>query len=216
MPDLHTLLYTECPNILAKCSEFESAPTLRAVVGASELSFLQDGLPEAENKQDRVTKTLHYLVPRPKSEGTKNLVALLYLLARHRDPQDQLHGELIRLAQDIARLSVQQVEIPIVIMAMTQVEAVNIVNGTAFSHSQARQGASNKFGQLDNLLKAQGLINLATRYGDRREDWKIEIQSRSDSTFTTIEDLIVETIDRINRTHYTSGILTNGASFDYS
>jgi hypothetical protein len=53
-----TAIYNPCLILLRQCTQFASAYSLAALFVTHELTPFRDGLPDADSKEDRITKVV--------------------------------------------------------------------------------------------------------------------------------------------------------------
>lgn len=201
MTSLPLHLYSDCQAVLTKCSQLESHSSLKAMFVIAELAPYKDTLPEAQDKKDRIDKTIDFLISRTIPEAKNNLLLLfIEALAMRYSKGDQLHEDLLALKLKIADWlnKYAVIEIPIVSLAMTRNEAERVINGAVFSDPNIPPVFSNNFSTLRALLNEHGVTDLCALYGERREDWKIGYQSSNGSHFVTVEKVITDAMDYIN------------------
>ena len=99
--NLSVELYKRCRRLLLECEEFSDTGTLAALFVIEDLANLRVGLPSARNINDRVDKTIAYLLHKGAAEGTGYIVILLETLRDRRSGTDYQRRELDELLESI-------------------------------------------------------------------------------------------------------------------
>jgi len=86
---------------LTACDEFHGPRQLYAVMGVDKLKPFQTGLPGADNLGARVDVTIEYLSEKRHASGENALVLLLRILGARYDSEDERHGRLLALADQL-------------------------------------------------------------------------------------------------------------------
>jgi len=194
-------LYRRCFDALLQCQEFSSHEALQALFVVSELMPFGDVLPRAETMSDRVAQLIAYLVAIRLSDGRPVLPIFLATLRNRLRPGDALRDQLAALVQDIEQelsnieFIGETVDIPFVIVAMTQDEASALLGGTVFDSPEVAPSERLRFEQLEKAPGEHITEEFLSRYGERREDWIPFAGSPS-----TIFEIVSEVIDRTNET----------------
>ena len=196
MTGLPSNLYTECYETLLECSEFESQGALEALFVNADLVPFKNKIPEANNKDERVTQTIDYLLRKRLADGQWVFVQFLSALRTKYDAEDALHGQLSKLIVNVdgelKQLSV--VRIPFVVVAMTKEQAQALDNETVFDDQEVAPAERVRFRAFKQALQAHGIDDLPGFYADERGAWK-----PYSSSHWSIEEIIVETFDAVNK-----------------
>lgn len=99
LPDLYKRLL----DTLVAHPQFESNEKLRAVFIDARIHPWRNTLPQADDVDTRVRRTIDYLYERHNAEGKNALVLLLQVLSECVDPGDALCGELSALADEVEK-----------------------------------------------------------------------------------------------------------------
>ncbi len=91
---LSRTLRTRCIAVLKQCKEFETHKDLKAVFIVDGLSVFQSGLPEAGDKDQRVSRTINYLLQKKIDGGETVFLLFLRALLDNYNERDQLYTEL--------------------------------------------------------------------------------------------------------------------------
>ena len=95
-------LYQPLRQALLRCAEFGSQRQLDAVFSSIDaLSPFWDRLPTADDRAERVDVTIGYLIRNRRSTGENALVLFLRALSGNYDLNNELHGRLIALADQL-------------------------------------------------------------------------------------------------------------------
>ncbi len=188
-------LVTRCHEVLSRCDEFESHQRLRAVFVTEELVIYQNGLPEARSKAERVSATVDYLRLKYLKSAQPILPFLLAALHELHDAEDGLKAELESLQIDVQQTlsAVQTIEIPLVIMAMKQEEASELLNESFFDNPEMAPIERIRFDELKQSLNEHGIQDWDSHYQAQRDLWKPHTASDR-----TIHDIVVQIIDHLN------------------
>lgn len=189
-------LYTRCRATLLKCGEFDSHASLQAVFVTAELVLYQDGLPTGSSKKERVSKTIDYLLLRRLSDGRAVFPSFLAALRDRYNPGDELHDELGKRCSEVEQElnKVEVIDIPFVVVAMTNDEATDLIAETVFDDPTVAPVERARFQQFRESLQKHGITDLSSHYGERREDWKPHVCQQS-----TINEIILGIADLTNQ-----------------
>jgi hypothetical protein len=168
---LPTHLYRRCRATFLKCSQFESHTTLRAVFTAGDLSTYRNGLPEADNKEDRVDSVLDYLLEQAFRESQPVIVEFIEMLCIKYQPDHPIYAELQTLHNDIGQEFDGAVEIPFVVAAMTAEESQALFSESVFNHPAVAPEERIKFQAFKQALLTHVPAECADRYGSERDAW---------------------------------------------
>ena len=94
-------LYNRCRDVLLQCSEFDNDAALRSVFVTDELYPFRGGLPEATTKNERVDKTLDYLLSNRLSDGQSVFLIFVIALRDRHQTGDALRDDLVALVEAI-------------------------------------------------------------------------------------------------------------------
>ena len=92
------------------------------------------------------------------------------------------------------------VEIPFIVLAMTQPQIQERLEGNIFQHPEVLPIAGDRFTEHKKLLASDGIENLRELYGNTPEDWMPH-----DYWGATIEQVIWETLNHHNEEHLRPG-----------
>ncbi len=165
--------------ILQQCSQFVSQESLAAVfITDLVLTKYTAYLPEASDPNSRVDKVTAYLLMRGREEGIWIFVLFLQALARRQPENSTLRQGLQDLATRINSelQGVNVIEIPFAIMSMNEQEALQLLNGEAFTANVPMlPNAQQRFEEFRELLSRQGLSDLSPSYASLRDNWRPHI-----------------------------------------
>jgi hypothetical protein len=91
-------------------------------------------------------------------------------------------------------------EIPFIVLAMTQPQVQELLEGEIFQHPEVARIVGDRFAEHKNLLASDGIENLRELYGNKPEDWKPH-----DYSGLTIEQAIWKTLNHHNEEHLRPG-----------
>lgn len=189
-------LYARFRATLLRCSEFDSHASLQAVFVTAELAMYKDGLPEAASRNERVSETIDFLLPKRLRDGRPVLPVFLTALRARCDPGDELHDELekrcFEIECELNRVGI--VDIPFVIAAMTHDEAVSLITETVFDNPTVAPVECTRFQQFREALQEHGVAELLPHYGEHREDWKPHTDEQ-----VKIYEIILDMVNLINQ-----------------
>jgi len=184
-------LYKQCFDALLQCDEFNSYESLRAVFVIRELSTCQDGLPQASDKRDLVSKTIAYLLPKRLDDQRPVFPIFLAVLCNLRKCGDALHETLRQLVawteQELnGNGKPKAIPVPFVIVAMTRDQASAVLMDTP-DHPRCEE--------FREALQEHGIniANLLGNYREGREDWRPHPPDES-----TIREIVSEIVDSVN------------------
>jgi hypothetical protein len=140
----------------------------------TELRAFQDRLPRgASNKQDRLDRTLAYLLRLRMNGNRPVLPAFLSALASRYHDGDQLRHDLQYLHHDVMQELTEKILIPFLIAAMTNSEAIALFDETAFNDPNSTRSQLISFQKFQAELARQGLQDLQACYvSNVREEWR--------------------------------------------
>jgi hypothetical protein len=87
-------------------------------------------------------------------------------------------------------------EIPFIVLAMTQPQIQELLEGEIFQHPEVARIVGDRFMEHKNLLASDGIENLRDLYGNKPEDWMPH-----DYSGLTIEQVIWKTLNHHNEEH---------------
>jgi len=165
-------LYKECYNTLLQCGEFDSYESLQAIFVTPELSIFQSRLPRVNNKEDLVSQTIAYLVPKRLSDGRPVFPIFLEMLRDRRQPGDALRDALGKLCTQAEQ-------------ELNGIKAIPLQRLVQNLREQIAQGEIGlAFDRLQNYLSASApalrddVIRLEARYNRLRRDERKSVMSR--------------------------------------
>jgi hypothetical protein len=163
-------LYARCRATLLKCGEFDSHASLQAVFVTAELTLYRDGLPTTSRKNERVSETIGYLLPKRLSDGRSVLPVFLTALCARYNSGDELHDELGKRCseaeQELDRVRI--IDVPFIIAAMTHDEATDLIAGTVFDNPTVAPVERTRFREFREALHEHGIADLLSHYGEHR------------------------------------------------
>lgn len=189
-------LYNRCRATLLKCGQFDSQASLQAVFVTAELVLYRDGLPMSSSKNERVSKAIDYLLPKRLSDGRPVFLVFLAALRDRYNPGDELHDELKKRCSEVEQEldKVEVIDIPFVVVAMTNDEAVHLISEAVFDNPTVAPVERARFQQFREALQEHGITDLLPHYGEFREDWKPHVCQQS-----TIHEIVLGIAGLINQ-----------------
>ncbi|HZU69946.1 MAG TPA: hypothetical protein VFA09_21935 [Ktedonobacteraceae bacterium] len=102
MISLSTTLFVRCKEEFLNCDVFDSHDELVGVFEIEELKAFQYSLPEAHSKEDRVIKTIRFLLEKGRHGKQAVLVTFIQvLIAGFIDKEDERHSRLEELLKEV-------------------------------------------------------------------------------------------------------------------
>lgn len=201
MSDISSFAYHQCHWVLQQCSEFDSNDSLRAFFAAPALRFLQNTLPQADDKEARVMKAVSFLTQKRDKDGTLALAIFVNELLQHRSFEEDLYHQLKNLEDQIQRdlVSHELLEIPVVVAAMNQSQAARLLMGDVFEDSGVKIAPVSRarFEELKKHLQDHAAAVLSS-YRPDREDWQILVREIPDPEFVSIRQIVEDISMHIN------------------
>ncbi len=189
-------LSDRCRIILHKCDEFGSDDLMRAVFITTELEPYKNSLPQCNSVDERVKRTISYLLPKRLAGNLPVFPFFIAELRNHRDPADNLHNELGKLYEHVVQSLKDKIVVPFVVAAMTSNEADALVKETIFEDISVAPIDRNLYHDFKASLDVSDVGDLQICYGETPETWKPLVSSED-----TIEEIIDKTLDYINLNH---------------
>lgn len=196
MSALTSDLYTNCRQTLLFCSEFDNQGALQALFVNADLAPFRNRIPDAESKDDRVTRTIDYLLKKRLADGRWVFVQFLIALRDKYDVEDVLRAALndlvVAVEGELNQLNV--IKIPFVIVAMTEQEADALDKETVFDDEEVAPAERERFRTFKQALQAHGIADLQKFYSEKRGGWKPYSHPHC-----SIEEIIIEISDVVNK-----------------
>jgi hypothetical protein len=209
MTTLSPDLKRRCREAFVQCRPFENDPSLRALFKTtSGLADLSDSLPEADDNEERALVTINYLLKRSTEERPiyRDFInALIGECSEESEPD--LYQELTECLRCVEKetlkssrpaSSKEEIEIPFVIVAMTDKEASELVSEKAFDKETVPPAERKSFRTFLMALQEQGIKSFEDSYGPQREDWKPIADSCESDCQASIVDHVQEICKRLN------------------
>jgi hypothetical protein len=199
MAGLSSGLLKRCRTILLKCGEFDDHTSFQAIFVSAELTVYRDRLPQTNDRHERVNQTVFFLSDKYLRDGRPVFPIFLEELRDRYDPRDAQHSELEGLRCEVERelSSIVYIDIPFVIVAMTQDEATALMAETVFDSPAVAPVERTQFQAFRETLQKHGIVDLLPYYGERPEDWKPRAYPYEQQD--TVEEFIYDMISHVNQ-----------------
>jgi len=194
MPGPTQDLINRCYAVLARCDQFSSLHSLRAVFVSEELLPFRDRLRDAHSLDERVRLNVDYLLYQKTTDG-RHIFTLFLQALRPSSEIDALYGDLedLRGGFEQSLGQVNRIDVPYVVAAMTRIEADALQSGGVFRDPRIAPIESDRFNALVPSLP-EGWIE---DYGERRHEWKLHADHSS--VMGTVLDEMLAHINRCLR-----------------
>lgn len=91
-------------DIFSSCSAFDHEADLLAIFADDRIAMWKSEIPFATTRDERIRKLIEYLIERTYIKGENALVLFLYVLANTIHPDDNLHHDIIHLAEELEQI----------------------------------------------------------------------------------------------------------------
>jgi hypothetical protein len=163
-------LYRKCRTIFLKCNQFQTNVSLRSIFAWGKLSTLLTSVPDGGSLEERVDNLLSFLSNRSFSDGTSALECFIDALQERYQPDQEIYEELRELRIEIDQQLLAVVEIPIVIVAMTEPEADEIRTENIINRQDIAKDKKEQL-KLMNKICLEHDANWPTHYRAERDEW---------------------------------------------
>jgi hypothetical protein len=179
MAGLTIELYTRCRELFLRIDEFVSHASISAVFAIAELQPYQNGLPETNSKEARVSQVIDYVITKYTANKQPVIGLLLDALRSHYADEHPIAGELDDLRAELGAATGGErwTDVPYAVVAMTR--------------AQAQQLPDPVVAMIGQLLPNADAIWAA--YSDLRDSW-----SPFPEDPQGISEILLETIDELN------------------
>ena len=165
-------LYKKCKIVFLQCTQqFQSDANLRTLFDFGDLIAYKYGLPESSSIEERVNNIISHLLTQTSTNNNRPVLSIFIEALQERyHPEQQIYVDLEELRKDVEQESIKFFDVPVVILAMTQPEAEEVVSGQILTHKNIAPESGEQLRTIQRVCSSHQ-TDWYQHYQAKRDDW---------------------------------------------